>query len=65
MGECSDWYKRDDDAFLFGEIKFNHLPKIYENRDKDDYAVLAYAHYGPTWGGDDLCVHGRSTSSTN
>ena len=27
-----DYYKKDDDAFVFGKIKFKHPPKIFNNQ---------------------------------
>ena len=65
-------YYKDDSAFLFRiKVASNFIkrgtrwendvilaPKIYENKEKDDYAIYVNKSYGPTWGYEhDLFLH--------
>ena len=51
-----DWsgnsgYTKDDDAFLYLiRSQFNHKPKIYKNKKRDNHALYINQSYGPTWG---------------
>ena len=52
----TDWggnscFKKDDLAFLYlVKSKFDHPPKIYNNKVKDDKAIRVSPSLGPTWG---------------
>ena len=57
-------YTKDDEAFLYLiKSKFNHPPKIYNNKNKDNGAICVRPKYAPTWGSAfDLCI-GTTTGS--
>ena len=61
-GARSAWTE-DDLAFLFRiKSKFNHPPKIFENKVKDDGAIYVSAQFGPMWGvGYDLFLQYRTS----